>query len=173
MEELHEIANAYFEVASRDIKEEARKFFNKLDSNMDGKVSLHEYLGFMRQEKYQNLRSSDLFKQLCRGKSETLEFMDVVTLYYIIRSGRPFCDGCNQFIKDTYFCCIECFDSSNENYCLCCQCFKSKNYITGSQSHRHQFVDNFALLELKRAAVSNKGKRERMKARLKVIGEKH
>ncbi|XP_022761178.1 uncharacterized protein LOC111307426 [Durio zibethinus] len=175
MEELREIAKAYLDAASLDMQKEAQNFFNEMDSNLDGKVSLQEFLDFMREEQYQELRSSDLFKQLCRGNSETLEFMDVMTLYYIIRSGRPFCDACNQFIKDTYFCCTKCFHSSNENYRLCFQCFQGKKYITGSQSHRHQFVDNFTLLELKRkdalkgAAVSNKGKRERMKAKLKAI----
>ncbi|XWS53732.1 hypothetical protein CRYUN_Cryun10bG0025800 [Craigia yunnanensis] len=146
MEELREIAKAYLAVASNDIKESSKNFFRAMDSNSDTKVSLHEFLEFMRQERYRELRSSDLFKKLCRRNSKDLEFEDVMTLYYVIQSGRPFCNGCDEFIKCTYLCCIECFHSSQRNYCLCIKCYKDKRY-----SHRHdQFLDNFTLLEVKR-----------------------
>ncbi|XVF38550.1 hypothetical protein REPUB_Repub20aG0111600 [Reevesia pubescens] len=167
MEELREIAKAYYEVASNDIKEEAWKFFKEMDDNSDGSVNLHEFLDFMRQEQYHHLKSSDLFNQLRGRNRKNLEFMDVMTLYYIFKSGRPFCDGCNQFIKEIYFCCNQCFHSSNENYCLCLKCFKAKKYNTRSHSHHHQFVDNFTLLELKRidglksASTSNQERRRK------------
>ncbi|XVE65747.1 hypothetical protein DITRI_Ditri08aG0024200 [Diplodiscus trichospermus] len=148
MEELRKIAEAYWKVASKDIKEAAEDFFRAMDRNGDKKVSLNEFLEVMKQEPYQDLRISlDLFKKLCREKND-LEFMDVMTLYYIIRSGRPFCDACAEFIPDIYFCCIECLHSSSKmNYCLCFKCFRDGKYSV----HLHnQFVDNFTLLNEKR-----------------------
>ncbi|XVE65751.1 hypothetical protein DITRI_Ditri08aG0024500 [Diplodiscus trichospermus] len=148
MEELRKIAEAYWKVTSDDIKKEAKNFFHEMDIDGNNKVSLNEFLEVMKQEPYQDLRISlDLFKKLCREKND-LEFMDVMTLYYIIRSGRPFCDACAEFIPDIYFCCIECLHSSSKmNYCLCFKCFRDGKYSV----HLHnQFVDNFTLLNEKR-----------------------
>ncbi|XP_017974780.1 PREDICTED: uncharacterized protein LOC18603333 isoform X3 [Theobroma cacao] len=113
MDKLRQIANAYYELAPKNIQKEAQKFFNEIDFNGDGHIELEEFLEFMKQKPCDAYRSSNLFKELCAGNdAKKLGFMDVMTLYYIVQSGRPFCNGCDEFIKDIYFCCVECFHSS-------------------------------------------------------------
>ncbi|XP_017974779.1 PREDICTED: uncharacterized protein LOC18603333 isoform X1 [Theobroma cacao] len=152
MDKLRQIANAYYELAPKNIQKEAQKFFNEIDFNGDGHIELEEFLEFMKQKPCDAYRSSNLFKELCAGNdAKKLGFMDVMTLYYIVQSGRPFCNGCDEFIKDIYFCCVECFHSSTK-YCLCLQCYKAKKY----RSHPHrQFLDNFSLLEANRRTALN------------------
>ncbi|XP_021291633.1 LOW QUALITY PROTEIN: uncharacterized protein LOC110422165 [Herrania umbratica] len=153
MDELRQIAKAYYELAPKNIQKEAQKFFNEIDFNGDRPfIALEEFLEFMKQKPYSAYRSSNLFKELCRGNgANKLGFMDVMTLYYIVQSGRPFCNGCDEFIKDVYFCCMECFHSSTK-YCLCLQCYKAKKY----RNHPHrQFLDNFTLREANRRNALN------------------
>ncbi|XP_058203132.1 uncharacterized protein LOC131317616 isoform X2 [Rhododendron vialii] len=90
--------------------------------------------------------SSQFFKELDNNNNGTLEFMEVMALFYIIKSGRPFCGGCGEFIPDMYFTCSVCFDSGNDLFCICSNCFQRNDF-----SHHHsQFLDNYALLEAKR-----------------------
>ena len=146
MEELREITEAYWAGASVEIKTEARNFFNAMDSNFDNKVSLDEFLEFMRKERYQHLRSSDLFKKVCRGNSANLEFLDVMTLYYIIRSGRPFCNCCENLSR------ISTFVAPNASTAPRRIVAFASNVTRIRHSHpHHQFLDNFTLLEVKRS----------------------
>ncbi|KAG5560450.1 hypothetical protein RHGRI_003685 [Rhododendron griersonianum] len=159
MKDLVRTATLYYNKSSADIKEAARNFFKSLDQNNDEKVSLHEFLGFMWDEGHVKMSSSQCFKELDNDNNGTLEFMEVMALYYIIKSGRPFCGGCKQFIPGMYFTCSVCFDDNgNDLFCVCPNCFQAENY-----SHHHtQFLDNYALLEAKRmqgiATCSNQHK---------------
>ncbi|KAF7131625.1 hypothetical protein RHSIM_Rhsim09G0015400 [Rhododendron simsii] len=98
MEELIKIANIYYKSSSPAMRDAAHKFFKAIDHDNDRKVCLHESLGFMRDEGHAKLSSRHFFKSLDRNRSGTLDFMGVMTLYYIIQSGRPFCYECDDFI---------------------------------------------------------------------------
>ncbi|KAG5560454.1 hypothetical protein RHGRI_003689 [Rhododendron griersonianum] len=117
MEDLVKTAKLYYEKSSLDIKAAAWNFFDSLDYNNDGKVSLQEFLGFMRYKGHAKMGSSQFFKELDNDNNGTLEFMEVMALYYIIKSGRPFCGGCDEFIPGMYFTCSVCFDSGNDLFC--------------------------------------------------------
>ncbi|KAE9452983.1 hypothetical protein C3L33_15113, partial [Rhododendron williamsianum] len=151
MEDLVKTAKLYYEKSSLDIKAAAWNFFDSLDYNNDGKVSLQEFLGFMRDKGHAKMGSSQFFKELDNDNNGTLEFMEVMALYYIIKSGRPFCGGCDEFIPGMYFTCSVCFDNGNDLFCVCSNCFQRDNYRHHYRHHGHsQFLDNYALLEAKR-----------------------
>ncbi|KAA8527823.1 hypothetical protein F0562_035308 [Nyssa sinensis] len=142
---------AYYKSSSTDLKELGRGFFKNLDFDGDGKVSLHEFLGFMKEEGYAPMNNRYIFKELDGDGSDSLDFWEVLTLYYILKSGRPFCEGCGEFIKALYFTCTTCFDSGSNPFCLCSTCYGDGKFI-----HNHgQFMDNYALLEAKRKSSAS------------------
>ncbi|KAF7150015.1 hypothetical protein RHSIM_Rhsim02G0047400 [Rhododendron simsii] len=146
MEDLVQTARLYYNKSSPGIKEAAHKFFNSLDNDNDGKVSLHEFLGFMQQEGHTKMSNRHFFEELDKDGSGTLEFMEVMALYYVIKSGRPFCSGCDEFILGMYFTCSKCFENGDNSFCVCPKCFDDDHFV-----HEHdQFLDNYALLEAKR-----------------------
>ncbi|KAG5530609.1 hypothetical protein RHGRI_025541 [Rhododendron griersonianum] len=115
MEELIKTANIYYKSSSPAIRDAAHKFFKEIDHDNDGKVCLHEFLGFMRDEGHAKMSSRHFFKSLDRNGSGTLDF-------------------------------IKCFQNSQNAICLCPECFAN-----GTYTHEHkQFLDNYALLEVKR-----------------------
>ncbi|KAI8537392.1 hypothetical protein RHMOL_Rhmol09G0019900 [Rhododendron molle] len=146
MDELIKTANIYYKSCSPAMRDAAHKFFKAIDHDNDGRVCLHEFLGFMRDEGHTKMSSRHFFKSLDRNGSGTLDFMGVMALYYIIQSGRPFCYGCDDFIPGMYFTCSKCYQNSQNAICLCPECF-----ATGTYTHEHKnFLDNYALLEVKR-----------------------
>ncbi|KAF7151093.1 hypothetical protein RHSIM_Rhsim02G0047200 [Rhododendron simsii] len=158
MKDLVKTAKLYYDKSSLDIKTAAEDFFSSLDNNNDRKVSLHEFLGFMWDKGHVKMGTSQFFKELDNNNNGTLDFMEVMALFYIIKSGRPFCGGCGEFIPDMYFTCSVCFDNGNGLFCVCSNCFQRNHF-----SHHHsQFLDNYALLEAKRmqgvATCSNQPK---------------
>ncbi|KAE9452984.1 hypothetical protein C3L33_15116, partial [Rhododendron williamsianum] len=103
----------------------------------------------MREEGHIKMSNRHFFEELDIDGNGTLEFMEVMALYYIIKSGRPFCGGCDKFIPGMYFTCSKCFENGKPLFCVCSECFKDELYV-----HEHdQFLDNYALLEAKRLQV--------------------
>ncbi|KAK6161110.1 hypothetical protein DH2020_004491 [Rehmannia glutinosa] len=146
MEELRGIAKSHYRAGSPEVQALAHKFFKSLDTDGDGRVDLPEFLSFMRQEGYAQMRNPYFFKELDRDGNGTLDFWEVMTLYYIIKSGRPFCDWCGNFIPGIFFSCVECFKRPESSFSLCRDCYRSEKC-----SHNHygktQFLDNYTLLE--------------------------
>ncbi|XP_019181449.1 PREDICTED: uncharacterized protein LOC109176466 [Ipomoea nil] len=136
MDELHQLAKAYYQAGSPELKNEARELFNSLDNDGDGRVDKNEFLSFMTQQGYRYMNTQRFFNELDTDGNHTLDFWEVMTLLYIFKSGRPFCDGCGRFIPATYFTCLQC-----PNYDLCISC-----YGNGKSGHNHPFMDSYALL---------------------------
>ncbi|EYU32602.1 hypothetical protein MIMGU_mgv1a022976mg, partial [Erythranthe guttata] len=63
----------------------------------------------------------------------SLDFWEVLTLYYIVKSGRPLC---GILVTGTFFSCVECFDSPTGAYSLCIYCYRSNksdhNHVNSS-----------------------------------------
>ncbi|KAL7220022.1 hypothetical protein ACSBR2_012979 [Camellia fascicularis] len=92
----------------------------------------------------------EMFKALDMNRDGSLDFKEVMGLYYVIKSGRPFCGGCGKFIPGMFFSCSICFDNEDDKFCVCPKCFSNENK---SYTHKHmpdRFLDNFGLLEAKR-----------------------
>nr|GMD70065.1 Ca2+ sensor (EF-Hand superfamily) [Ipomoea batatas] len=145
MDELHQLAKAYYRAGSPELKNEAQELFNSLDNDGDGRVDKNEFLSFMTEQGYRYMSTQRFFNELDTDGNHTLDFWEVMTLLYIFKSRRPFCDGCGRFIPATYFTCLQCPD-----YDLCISCYEN-----GKSGHNHQFMDNYALLAVKKRADMN------------------
>ena len=60
----------------------------------------------------------DLFRRLDREENGSLDFWDLMTLCYIIKTGESFFRGCDKFLTSFYFACVKCFQSSRGPYCI-------------------------------------------------------
>ncbi|KAJ9540155.1 hypothetical protein OSB04_026661 [Centaurea solstitialis] len=153
MEELMEIAKAYYEKSSNEHQKLARDFFYAMDHDGDGKIDQKEFIEFLIDEGYSQITRLSFFRQLDLDGNGTLDFYEVMTLYYILKSGRPFCDKCKMFIPNTYFTCVGCLEDgggvSSVHLCLPC-------YTAQRCDHTHnglsRYVDNYSLLEVMRKA---------------------
>ncbi|KAI5348193.1 hypothetical protein L3X38_001080 [Prunus dulcis] len=156
MEELRQTAFAYYKDAPEQIRRLVDEFFLEIDHDGDDRVSLHEFLTYMEMhEDCTHLSNPRFFDELKKEASEELDFLDVVTLFYIVYSGKPFCNGdCKKFVKGVYFTCVKCFDHASDaantfNVCTAC-------YVDGKYVHGHKkFLDNFLLLQTKRMEALN------------------
>ncbi|KAK9288746.1 hypothetical protein L1049_017210 [Liquidambar formosana] len=147
MQEIREAVIAYYKAVAEEYRQVARKFFESMDANGDGKVSLDEYLQFLREQGYTHLKSRNFFDELDRNHDGTLDFEEVLCLYYIIKTERPFCDACDVFLKALFFTCAECYDKgSSGSFNFCSTCFGNRTF-----NHQHStIVDNYLLLAQKR-----------------------
>ncbi|KAK4421638.1 hypothetical protein Salat_2114400 [Sesamum alatum] len=168
MERLRAIADAHYRASPPAVKALAYDFFKALDADGDGKVSLVEFLEFMKLEGYTRLSSPHFFRDLDRDRNGTLDFWEVLTLYYIIKSGRPLCDCCGILIPGTFFSCVECFDGPGGSYSLCIYCYRS-NRSSHNHGGRQQFLDTYTLLETKKRFSSGRGRGERPSEDKKLI----
>ncbi|THG05621.1 hypothetical protein TEA_000806 [Camellia sinensis var. sinensis] len=130
MEELLKTAGIYYNSSSANLKQLAREFFKSLDFDNDAKSA-----------------------SMSSSGNGSLKFMEVMSLYYIIKSGRPFCEGCDEFIPGMFFTCSECFENGTNNpFCVCPMCFENERFI--HPSHKSNlFLDNYTLLEAKRQSA--------------------
>ncbi|KAL1535624.1 hypothetical protein AAHA92_28383 [Salvia divinorum] len=149
MEELREIAKAHYEASPPRVRALAHEFYRSMDSDGDGRVDVSEFLAFMRDEGYPYMQNPCFFEELDVDRNGTLDFFEVMTLYYIIKSGRPFCDCCARFIPGIFFSCVECYKNPRISFDLCRDCYR-----TGRSDHNHggraQFLDNHTLLQAMR-----------------------
>lgn len=144
MEELNQAAIAYYNNGSQNLQTRALDFFESLDTNGDGGVSWSEFISFLQQSGYDI--DPDMFNELDQDGDGYLDFMEVLTLYYIIKTRFFSCDGCGERLLGLYFTCVECFDRADDTFDLCSICYAEKQF-----RHRHTlFLDNHMLLIAKR-----------------------
>ncbi|KAL8479684.1 hypothetical protein ACS0TY_026561 [Phlomoides rotata] len=79
MEGIREIAKSYYQKASENEKNSIQDFFKKLDINGDGKISTEE----IKKAITSWLSTEDVFKELDVDGNETLDFDEVLCLYYM------------------------------------------------------------------------------------------
>ncbi|KAK6914172.1 EF-hand domain [Dillenia turbinata] len=146
LDTMREIAMDYYELAPDRVKDLAEKFYEAMDYDGDGKISPKEFMAFMREQGFEQYRDRYFFEDLDRKGRGHLDFKDVMTLYYIMKSGRPFCEGCGELITSIYFTCVHCFQNSSMPFSLCPGCYLNNHY-----SHKHRFfLDNYTMLETQR-----------------------
>lgn len=154
MEELREIAMAHYNAGWPDVQQKARDFFNSMDTDRNSRVNLIEFMEFMKRQEYSPLNSPNFFLELDLDGNKTLDFTEVMMLYYIIKSKRPFCSYCHHFIGGTFFSCIECFKTPHAaSFTLChnCYCLRNCNHNHCHNGRATVLVDNYMLLEIMRS----------------------
>nr|GMD59806.1 Ca2+ sensor (EF-Hand superfamily) [Ipomoea batatas] len=160
MDHLQQIAKAYYLAGSPELQTGVQELFNTLDSDGDGHIEKDEFICVLTQDSVDEERDVEkcrnLFDELDIDGNGTLDFWEVMTLFYIHMSKRPSCDGCGKFIPATFFTCVECHsDPHHTQFDLCIGCYENRR----SSGHKHQgkpatFLDNYTLLDVKRSSSS-------------------
>ncbi|KAL6194683.1 hypothetical protein ACLB2K_035761 [Fragaria x ananassa] len=155
MEELHAAALAYYENGTQELRDLAWSFFRSIDTNGDGHISCLEFNDFLQQSGYNwIINDPNFFKLLDRNGDGGLDFGEVITFYYIIKTRYIRCQGyhCGVHLCGLYFTCVACFDGVHEHrptFDLCPACYSKRNYYHPYQNHTY-FLDNHVLLRSKR-----------------------
>jgi hypothetical protein len=157
MDELHKIARAYYTTANEESKSQGRRFFNSIDHDSNRRITIQEYLPYMKRNGHTKMANRPFFDYLNESRTGELEFMEVMTLFYIIKCGRKICDGCDGLLKGTFFSCTDCFAADDESFNLCSKCFTESKYV---HPHKH-FLDNYIILENMKLTLAEKEKKIR------------
>ncbi|KAL5542391.1 hypothetical protein UlMin_010101 [Ulmus minor] len=158
MEELRQMGLTYYSAATQEIKDIVAEFNKEMDPKNNGYVKFKEFSAYMETIGCQHLSSDEFFDLLKQPRYEELYTDDVITLFYIINSKRPFCGGkCRKFVTGMYFTCVKCFDGSGSTFSVCPQCFVGEQY-----KHEHkEFLDPMVIIHLKRELAINQPQYER------------
>ncbi|KAF4351611.1 hypothetical protein F8388_003264 [Cannabis sativa] len=150
MDDLHDTATAYYDLLKHETKLAIKAFCEEMETKVPDKISFEEFSKYMNIVGFSQFGSKKFFDQLRRRGRDHLIFADIITLLYIIESGRPFCQGTNcenNFIPGMYFTCVKCFFENNCDYFfnVCPKCFYNGHY-----KHCHkEFLDPIVMLRLK------------------------
>ncbi|KAG6645205.1 uncharacterized protein LOC122274150 [Carya illinoinensis] len=144
MEEICEVAKAYYANSTKQQQEEARDAFQKMNLENNKTISLTDFLDICLPDSFPKSVACSLFKELDVNRDGSLDFDEFITLFYLHQSKRLlYCHGCEKFLTGLYFTCVKCFDSTSNSYDLCSICYRKKNF----QHHKDAvFLDNYALL---------------------------
>ena len=161
MEEIDLAATAYFNNCSNEILQLAWKFFQSIDTNREGRVSVDEFTNFIQNEEWNRLFHDDtgtdgddsgskdyaklfkwvvdpkFFTQLDTNGDCSLDFSEFLTFLYLLSTRHVWCSGCQAYLPGLYFTCLDYCD--NLTFDLCVACYKACRF-----SHHHsRFVDSF------------------------------
>ncbi|KAL6185202.1 hypothetical protein ACLB2K_041336 [Fragaria x ananassa] len=107
-----------------------------MDTNGDKRISYSESSDFLEQTGHKwILDNPNFFKKLDRNRDGGLDFEEVLTFYYIIKTSCVMCRGCSVYLCGLYFTCVACFDGADhKTYDLCAVCYRNWNF-----NHHHSY----------------------------------
>ncbi|KAL5712337.1 hypothetical protein ACHQM5_014523 [Ranunculus cassubicifolius] len=155
MEETREVALAYYTNSTEEVKIAAKGFFNNIDKDKDGKISVEEFVEFLK-EKFPMLKLK--FADLDKDGNGFLDFEEFIVFYYIAKFRCYRCDVCGNPLNATFFTCRDCFKKKDakDSYDICVGCYKEMKF-----NHEHKvFVDNHAMLRMSWKALKEKDKKK-------------
>ncbi|KAG7967518.1 hypothetical protein I3843_08G103300 [Carya illinoinensis] len=132
MEEIREVAKAYYANSTKQQQEEARDAFQKMNLEKNKTISLTDFLDIFLPDSFPKSVACSLLKELDVNGDGSLDFDEFITLFYLHQSKRLlYCHGCEKFLTGL------------NSYDLCSICYRKKNF----QHHKDAvFLDNYALL---------------------------
>ncbi|KAK2966000.1 hypothetical protein RJ640_016807 [Escallonia rubra] len=95
------------------------------------------------------------FDLLDTDRNKTLDFAEVMTVVYMVKSGRPFCKHRSNFIIDVYFTCVDCFENPDGGFPVCLDCYCRHDFDHHHKNGPSRFLDNYTLLEVKKNKDTN------------------
>ena len=117
-----------------------------MDTDGNNRVFYDEFVQFFRQANYNFAALTFSVNCLDRNQDDSLDFWEVLTLYYIMKTRGVWCKSCGVCQLGLYFTCVACFDNASHTYDLCTDCYSQWRY-----SHHHvSFLDSYVLLRSKR-----------------------
>ncbi|XP_062104442.1 uncharacterized protein LOC133815644 [Humulus lupulus] len=152
MDDLRVTATAYHEFLRHETKLAIKAFAEEMETKeFRDKIKFDDFSKYMSTIGFPHFGSQKFFDQLRREDRDHLVYADIVTLLYIIQSGRPFCQGkdCANnklIITGVYFTCVKCFlQHCDYHFNVCPNCFYNERY-----EHPHkEFLDPMVMLRLK------------------------
>jgi hypothetical protein len=152
MEGIRRAARAYYDHLPDGERKNATQDFNDMDKNRDGKISLLEYVDYLKKKKATSFVQQSIFRALDKDDNGTLDFEEAIVLFYLMKSGRAIiCKGCEKFLAGAYFSCSQCFfNVSVSTYEICCACYRGNNFTHHGDAI---FCDNYTLLRQSRSAI--------------------
>nr|GLL43543.1 uncharacterized protein LOC109153907 isoform X5 [Ipomoea trifida] len=133
--------SAHYNAAPQKIRDSADKFFwSMVKQRGKTRVTMEDFVESMKEKSYPEYAHPELFQILVKDRNLGMDITESRTLYYIVLTGKPFCNWCNCFIPDLYFCCSKC---SARSYALCLHCYSTKAYV----NHRHYRDDDVFFLD--------------------------
>ncbi|KAL1832665.1 hypothetical protein ACET3Z_002316 [Daucus carota] len=151
MERLRDLVMTQYQYAPRQAQMAAHGFFDAMDDDGNGSVSYREFKRFLVSEGFEEFSDKDLFKRLDGDGSRGLDFWEVMSLYYILRSDKPFCTECDDFLLETYFVCNGCRGGP---YYFCNSCCQEHNYEMRGD-HCYPVYDQPPVHQMQRSQTTN------------------
>ncbi|KAH8480925.1 hypothetical protein Peur_062283 [Populus x canadensis] len=162
MEEIRRAAVACYEHLPGKNKKLVRTTFKSMDKNGDGKISLLEYVDYLKKKKATDFIHPSIFTAVDKDGNGSLDFEEAIVLFYIMNSGRAIiCRSCKTFLAGAYFSCSQCFfNDSVSPYEICCACYGGNNFTHHGDAI---FCDNYTLLRLSRSVIQEAPIKKRRK----------
>ncbi|MCO5572523.1 hypothetical protein L7F22_026278 [Adiantum nelumboides] len=132
--DLSLIAELHYSRLPDAFKIKASEFFDTLDLDGDGTVTLSELLNSNLEGNFGEDFIKDVFYSLDVEGKNHLNFRESLTLYYLCMYSARLCEGCERNIPHGLgYTCLKCWKEGvssvhNQAYCVCLECYSSLNY---------------------------------------------
>lgn len=134
--ELSEIAQIHYQKLPAPFKAKASEFFDALDADGDGLLTLPELLESGLVMKFSKDFVRHVFFSLDEEGKGHLEFPECMTLYYICMYSNRTCNSCSRAIlQGLGYTCFRCHNEGLPTFTLCLDCFASRSF-----EHEHGHV---------------------------------
>ncbi|KAF7850064.1 hypothetical protein BT93_L5895 [Corymbia citriodora subsp. variegata] len=84
IEKVREAASAHYDDLTEEQKKAAWSFFQTMDKDKSGNVSVDEFTAFLNLAGFQNVNPDKLFAELDKDNNGTLSFKELVTFFYVL-----------------------------------------------------------------------------------------
>ncbi|KAL5727426.1 hypothetical protein ACHQM5_000626 [Ranunculus cassubicifolius] len=150
---IQKMAVAYYANSSDECKEKMKVFFNSMDGDGNGVISLSEFKSYLKKNTL--AFRPELFAELDQDRNGSLDFDEVVTFYYMVNVRNLFCACCEIYLDKEYYTCVNCFldRRDNKSFNICLACYRNNQYAS---TNHENFIDNHLILKSLRSEVTRK-----------------